>query len=465
MAYGAVVRPAAHGAKLVKLADAADGAQVIHEGDFAGVVAPTRYEAERAAAELIKNSKWEGGGFPCSSEKLYDYLAKSARAPDESAPTDAKQVKATFHVAYVQHAPLEPRAAVAEWTDDNTRLTVWTGTQNPFGVRSELTSAFGLKPENVHVIVPDFGGGFGGKHSGECAVEAARLAKGAGKPVSLRWTREEEMTWAYYRPAGVIQASAVLGDGARITQWNFTNINSGQNAVEPPYKVGQNRSRYVPSKPPLRHGSYRALASTANTFGRECFMDECADAAGKDPLEFRLNHLEDARLRAVLEAAAKQFDWPAHRAKKEPNVGVGLACGTEKSSFVAACARVRVDPADGTVKVLRVTQAFECGKVINPSNLTNQNAGAIMMGLGAALREEVRFNEAGEVLTTNFDEYRVPRMADLPEIEVRLVDRPDLPSVGAGETPIIAIAPAVANAVFHATGQRLRSMPLKFPKT
>jgi isoquinoline 1-oxidoreductase len=263
----------------------------------------------------------------------------------------------------------------------------------------------------------------------------------------------------------LIVASATLQGDGKIAQWTFTNVNSGQQAVEPPYKFGENRSKYVGSKPPLKHGSYRALASTANNFGRECFMDECAAAARMDPLKFRLNHLEDGRLRTVLETAAKQFDWAAMREKKEPNVGIGLACGTEKSSYVAACAAVRVDPASGAVKVLRVVQAFDCGKVINPLNLTNQNSGAIMMGLGAVLREEVRFNEAGELLTSNFDEYKVPRMADLPEIEVRLVDRADQPTLGAGETPIIAIGPAVANAVSAATGKRVRSMPMMPAKT
>jgi len=184
---------------------------------------------------------------------------------------------------------MEPRAAVAEWAADG-KLTVWTATQNPFGVRGELVRAFGVPEEKVRVIVPDFGGGFGGKHTGECAVEAARIAKAAGKPVSLRWTREEEFTWAYFRPAGVIDAEASLSDDGSITSWYFVNINSGPSAIDTPYRVPRDKAKtqFVQSEPPLRHGSYRALASTANVFARESFMDELAAAAGKDPLAFRL---------------------------------------------------------------------------------------------------------------------------------------------------------------------------------
>jgi isoquinoline 1-oxidoreductase len=325
-----------------------------------------------------------------------------------------------------------------------------------------LTRAFHLADDKVQVVIPDFGAGFGGKHSGEAAVEAARLAQAAGKAVSLRWTREEEFTWAYFRPAGVIQVEAGLDEKGMLTSWYFININSGPSAVETPYYAAKHTSRYVQSKPPLRHGSYRALASTANNFARESAMDELAVAAGIDPLEFRLAHLDQeksSRLRAVLETAAKQFNWSERVKKKTANVGVGLACGTEKGSYVAACAEVEVDREANKIKVRHVCQAYECGAILNPDNLLKQVQGAIVMGLGPALREEMRF-EKGEMLNASFGKYKVPRFDDLPELDIHLVNRPDLSSFGAGETPIIAIAPAIANAVFHATGTRLRSMPL-----
>jgi isoquinoline 1-oxidoreductase len=348
---------------------------------------------------------------------------------------------------------------VAEWSGDG--LTVWTGTQNPFGCRSEITRAFHIPEARVRVVVPDFGAGYGGKHSGEAAVEAARLAKAAGRPVSLRWTRKEEFTWAYFRPAAVIEAEASLNSQGSLTSWHFININSGGSAIDTPYNAGKSRSHFINSNPPLRHGSYRALAATANTFARESFMDELAAAASADPLEFRLAHLENGRLRAVLESAAQRFGWKDRVKERRPNAGVGLACGTEKGSFVAACAEITIE--NGRILVKKVCEVFECGAILNPANLLSQVQGAIIMGLGPALREEMQF-ENGEMLNASFRKYQVPRFDDLPEFDIHLLDRPDLQSVGAGETPIIAIAPAIANALFHATGQRVRQMPIRLPQ-
>jgi isoquinoline 1-oxidoreductase len=237
------------------------------------------------------------------------------------------------------------------------------------------------------------------------------------------------------------------------------NINSGGSAVESPYRIGKSRSQYVASDaPPLRHGSYRALASTANNFARECFMDELADAAGRDPLEFRLAHLENPRLRGVLELAAEKFNWTERWKKKDPKVGVGLACGTEKGSFVAACCEVAID--EGKIVLKKIVQAYECGAIIDPKNVKAQVEGAIIQGLGPVIREEMKF-EGGKMTNAAFSKYLVPRFEDVPVMEIHLLDRPDLPSVGAGETPIIAVAPAMGNAVFHATGKRLRSMPMR----
>jgi isoquinoline 1-oxidoreductase len=311
------------------------------------------------------------------------------------------------------------------------------------------------------VIVPDFGSGFGGKHMPDAPLEAARLAKAAGKPVLVRWTRREEFTWAYFRPAAVIDIEASWDPQGRLTSWHFININSGGAAVDTPYRIGKARSQFVPSDSPMRQGSYRTLAATANNFARECFMDELAAAAGKDPLEFRLAHLDNARLQAVLEEAAKRFDWRARAGKKDPAVGVGLACGTEKGSYVAACVEVAIR--ESRISVRRVCEVFECGAVLNPDNLVAQVSGCILMGMGPALGEEMRFQE-GKVLNASFADYPVPRFQDVPELDIRLLDRPDLASAGGGETPIIAIAPAIANAVFHATGERVHQMPIRLPK-
>ncbi len=466
MMRGKVLRPPSYGAKLTSIdlgpARALSDVIVVQDGSFVGVAAPTTFRADQALQAIAQTAKWEAAAHP-SSPDLFDYLRKHAQSPaaknpfPEAVQAASKVLRQTYHVPYVQHAPMETRAAVAEWNDGH--LTVWTGTQNPFGYHSELARTFRLANDKVRVIVPDTGGGFGGKHTGEVAVEAARLAQAAGKPISLKWTRDEEFTWAYCRPAAVIDIEASLDAKGSLTSWHFVNINAGRAAIDTPYRIGQARSDSVSADSPLRQGSYRALASTANNFAREAFMDELAAAAGVDPLDFRLAHLENPRLRAVLEEAAQRFNWRERVKQKERNVGFGLACGTEKGSYVAACVEVVVDPRERSLIPRRICEVFECGAILNPDNLLAQVQGCIIMGLGPALREEMRFQN-GKLQTASFGEYLVPRFSDVPELDIHVLNRPDLPSVGAGETPIIAVAPAIANAVFAVTNQRLRSLPL-----
>ena len=286
----------------------------------------------------------------CSSHLRATALKEGRAKPQISGDADtalaksAKRLKATYTTPYVQHAPMEPRAAVAEWSDG--KLTVWTGTSNPFSVRDQLSQAFRIPSSSVRVIVPDMGGGFGGKHTGEVAIEAARLAKAAGKPVSLRWTRAEEFSWAYARPAALIDIDAGLDARATsvISAWIHTNINSGGSALVSPYRLPNTRHQFIAADSPLRQGSYRCLAATANNFARESFMDELAAAAGADPLDFRLAHLDNQRIKDVLNAAAQKFRWAERRKAKKPGRGIGLACGTEKNSVVAACVEVEIDP-------------------------------------------------------------------------------------------------------------------------
>jgi isoquinoline 1-oxidoreductase subunit beta len=469
MLRGKVLRAPSYGAKLlsVDLAPAKEMKDVIvvHDGSFVGVAAPTTYRAQAALDAIAKTAKWESAPHPASKD-VFDHLRNRASGGvprnefAEELAAAKKSLRATYHTAYIQHAPMETRAAVAEWKDG--QLTVWTGTQNPFGHRSELARALRVPEDKVRVIVPDTGGGFGGKHTGETAIEAARLALAAEKPVSLKWTRVEEFTWAVFRPAAVIDAEATMDEAGKLTSWHFININAGGSAVETPYRAGKSHARSVNSEPPLRHGSYRALAATANNFARECFMDELALAVGADPLEFRLVHLPPGRLRDVLEATAARFKWSERVKRKGLDRGVGIACGTEKGSYVAACVEVEIDRKQKKIIPRHVCQVFECGAIVNPDNLRAQVEGAIIMGIGPALEEEVRF-ENGLMLNASFAAYPVPRLRDVPEFDLHMLNRTDLPSAGAGETPIIAIAPAIGNAVFHATGIRLREMPMRFP--
>ena len=472
MHWGAVLRPAAHGATLrhidTQVAAALPGVIVVHDGNFVGVTAPTRAAARAALAAI--EAEWIAPP-QIDAVELFEYLREHPLPPDDSAGSGraavdeagsleagwnaADQVVAgTYTVAYIAHVPLEPRAAVAEWQDG--RLTVWTGTQRPFGVRSELAHVFDLPESVIRVIVPPIGGAYGGKHLGDAAIEAARLARGAGRPVKLIWTREEEFSWAYFRPAGVIDVrGGVRGDGT-LTAWEQATFNAGSAALRTPYTVANQRSAFHPTRAPLRQGSYRALAATANHFARESLMDELAHALQMDPLAFRLRNLHDSRLRAVFEAAAARFGWG--KALPEGH-GAGIAGGTEKGSYVATCVEVMVDAAASTVQVVRVVQAFECGAIVNPDGLQNQVVGAIIQGLGGALWEAIDFAD-GRVLTTRLADYHVPRFGDIPPIEVVLLDRKDLPSAGGSETPIVGIAPAIANAVFAAGSVRLRSLPL-----
>ncbi|MGH9715111.1 MAG: molybdopterin cofactor-binding domain-containing protein [Candidatus Acidiferrales bacterium] len=470
MLYGKILRPPSFGATLVSINapsfDLADNVTFVRDGDFAGVAAGTEEAATRALASLqakwneqpqisnkelfayLKNNPVETKGFEGASRHETGSVEKDLAAAD-------RQLHQTYTVSYIAHAPPEPRAALAQWS--NSMLTVWTGTQRPFAVRTQLAQAFHVPEDQVRVLMPDMGSGYGGKHTGECAVEAARLARSANAPVKLVWTREEEFTWAYFRPAGVIEvAGGVRSDGS-LAAWEFTNYNSGAAGIRTFYEVPSQRIVFQPTRYPLRQGSYRALAATANHFARESFMDELAHAVNMDPLEFRFKNLKNDRLRAVFQAAAEKFGW--NGPKPASGHGFGIGGGFEKGGIVATCAEVAVDRASGDVQIVRLVTAFECGAIVNPDNLKNQIAGANIMGLGGALFEAIEF-ENGRILNPKFSKYRVPRFSDVPQIDVVMLDRQDVPPAGAGETPIVGLAPAIGNAIFQATGTRLRSLPM-----
>jgi len=464
MLYGKVLRPSGFKASLTSIETGLlknnGGVTVVHDGNFVGVAAPTEAAARKALTRL--RAQWNVSAQIAEAE-LFSHLRNSSKMDEDSRhvigsveqgyASGAKTLSSTYTVAYIAHTPLEPRAAVAEWKGD--KLTVWTGTQRPFAVKTELAQAFHIPASQVRVIVPDTGSAYGGKHTGEAAIEAARLAKATGKPVKLVWTRDEELTWAYFRPAGVIDVKGgVRGDGT-ILAWEFDNYNSGPAAITAPYTIPNQRIQFHSADSPLRQGSYRGLAATANHFARESFVDELAQAVSMDPLEFRLKNISDPRLRAVFEAAAQKFGWG--REKSAPTRGFGIAGGVEKGGYIATCAEIAI--ADDEVKIRRVTAAWESGAVVNPSGLRNQVSGAIMMAMGGALFESIHFDN-GRILNPHLADYRVPRFSDMPQIDVEILDRKDLPPAGAGETAIVGLAPAVGNAIFASTGLRLRSLPM-----
>ncbi len=466
MMYGKILRPPSFKATLisadVNAARNMPGVIVVQDRDFIGVAAPDSYTAEKALKKI--KAEWKTISHPGHAE-IFEHLKKTGegkgRDSDSSGDVSAAykdaahRVEQSFHVDYIAHAPLEPRAGVAQWADG--KLTVWTGTQRPFGVQEELMEVFHLPKEKVRVIQLDTGSGYGGKHTGEAGIEAARLSKDAGKPVKVVWTREEEFTWAYFRPAGVIDVRAGADKNGLLTSWEFHNYNSGTSGIETPYVVANKKIEFHPSDSPLRQGAYRALAATANAFARESVMDDLAAALKMDPLQFRLKNLKEQRMINVLNSAAEKFGWTKYIRKA--GHGIGIACGTVKGGFVATCAEISLDSSGEELRVLRAATAFECGAIINPGHLDNQIQGALIQGMGGALFEWIDFKD-GKILSAQFSDYRVPRFADTPHVETVMLNRPDLPSAGAGEAPILGIAPAIRNAIANATGKKLYTLPL-----
>jgi isoquinoline 1-oxidoreductase len=465
--YATVLRPPVLGATLREL-----DADVLHDRDdvvlvrthaVTGVVAGDPITARLALASL--HPTWDVPYAP-SNDDLEEFLRAhpssdtggwSRPVHDERGDPDAAMVaakvkaKATYTTAYIAPAPLETRSALAVWDDDG-RVTIWVGTQTPFSTRAQVAALLDINEELVRVIVPPTGGGFGGKHGGGVASEAAILAREVGAPVKVTWSRHEEFTAGTLRPAAIVDVSSAAAPSGELVAWTFTNLNAGPAAIASPYRVANLRIDYQPSVSPLIQGSYRALAATANNFARDSQMDELAHELGVDPVEFRVRNLDDDRLVTVLRAAAERFGWV-----RGGGVGQGIACGVEKGGRIATAAEVR--DVEGSFRVVRLVSAYECGAVVNPDTVINQIEGATVMALGGALFEAICFRE-GIITNGSFSDYRVPRFTDIPPIDVVLLDRPDLPSAGAGETPLICVAPAIANAVFDLTRRRLRSLPL-----
>lgn len=459
--HGRVLRPTSFGATLASLdataAEALPGVTLVRDGEFVGAFAATEHLAAQAVAAL--RATWKT--TPQLSERdLFTHLRSTARSrPPAPPPPDPAltHLAHTYTVPYLAHAPLEPHAAVAEWTAPD-RLTAWVSTQHPFSVRNDLARIFALPPPNVRVLVPDVGSGYGGKHTAETAVDAARLARVAQKPVKVVCTREEEFTWFYSRPAGVIDISSSVRADGTVVNWTHDNINSGASAIRAPYDFAAQRTDFHAATSPLRQGPYRGLAATANAFARETHLDEVARALRLDPLALRRRNLREPRALAALDTAARAFGWD-YASPRRPDTGVGLSFHSDKGAYMGTFAEVHVDRPTGRITVTRVVQSFDCGAIINPAHLRSQVEGCIVQGLGAALFESVHF-ENGRILNPSFASYRVPRFSDTPRrLQVILIDHKELPPSGAGESPLGGIAPAIGNAIFDATDRRLRALP------
>ena len=471
MLYGKVLRPPSYGARLRDV-DGTRAEQVpgivmlVREDDFVGVVGE-REDTADYALEAIR-ARWEERGDLPSDWDLPVLLKEKAGEPlvlrEEGSLAEgfeqAKHVlESLYFVPYVSNAVMEPSAAVASWDDES--LTVWCGDRSPFGVRDQLAQAFGVKEERVRVIAPEVGGSFGTKGTYGVAYEAARLSRAVGRPVRVAYNRPEEFAWSTVRPAALIEIRSGFKADGSIVAWEYTTYHAGENerraqrGADTPYNTSNVRIAVANAESPLRSGSYRSLGGAVNHFAREVHMDEIAAALELDPVELRLRNLAHPRLHRTLTEVAERFGWGSRRAGN--SVGLGVALGYDVGSYAAECVELAVEGRE--VQVQRVVAAFDCGLVLNPDGVRNQVEGSIIMGMGTALWEVVEF-AGGRPLNPSFSRYRVPRITDAPQIEVALVGDPATPSTGAGEPAIVPIAAAIANAVYDATGTRIRELPI-----
>jgi isoquinoline 1-oxidoreductase beta subunit len=489
MLIGRIARPPVFGATIqsVDLEAARSSPGVIaalRDGEFVGVAAETMDQAGVALGAL--NVQWR------QPQTLLQQADVEAALLEGRSPTTLKEagdvdgalsgaertVTAQYRTGFMAHAQIEPMVGIADVRADS--ATVWAPTQAPFIVRDQIAEATGLDAEQVTVIPTLIGGGFGRKSLSEAAVEAARLSKAAGRPVRVSWNRGEEFQHGYTGPMTATDVTAALDDQGRIVAWDqhlasgfvlfgffpwFLRLLFGQDfgasrGAVGPYTVANQRVAMTAKELPVRTASWRGLGLLPNVFAVEQFVDELALTAQVDPLEFRLRHLANdeagQRMRRVLETAAEQAEWGA---PLPADHGRGIACAFDADTYIAQVAEVRVDRVSGAVQPLRVTAAVDCGLAISPNNVAAQTEGGIMMGLSAALKEEVTIRD-GQWSARDFASYQVFRIADAPEIAVTIIDNRDTPPGGMGEPPIGPIGAAVANAIAAATGARVRTMPM-----
>ena len=471
--HARIVRPPAHGATLATIdtsaAEKVPGVRVIRDRDLVAVLHAHRDEADAALA-LIKTT-WTPSPSTLTDENIFDHIVKAAPAGDTplrggdvavGETLAATVFSETYRKGYVAHAPMETHSAVAAM--ENGKITVWAGTQTPFPLKSQVAAALGLPADKVRVITPYIGGGFGGKSASQQALEAARLTMAAGVPVRVLWSREEEFFYDTFDPAAVHTIRSGVDAAKKIVFWDQEIVGAGSRGAEHIYDIPHHRTKVrggwngnPAGMHPFGIGPWRAPGANANAWARESHIDVMAAKAGVDPVAFRMNNLADARMKRVLQAAAKAFGWTP---KAGPSGrGVGVACGIDAGTYSVNMAQVTVDKTTGQIKVVRLLSAQDMGVVVNPEGALQQMEGCLTMGLGYSLREEMHFKN-GALLDTNFDTYELPRFSWLPKIECVLLDSPDLPAQGGGEPAIVPMGAVLANAVFDATGARLRQLPM-----
>jgi nicotinate dehydrogenase subunit B len=471
MLYGKVLRPPSHGAKL-KTADlsATKGVKdaiVLQDGDFIAVVHPLPDVAEKTLA-LIK-AEYDQPASKIDERNIYEHIVNTA-ARDNAIEQKGDLVQGdklavlkfdeSYFTPYVAHAPTETHSAVADVRKDE--ATIYVGTQRPFGANDEIGRAIGLPSNKVRVITPYVGGGFGGKSQVGQAVQAARLSKMTGVPVQVIWTREEEFFYDTFQPAAVVKIGSGLDASNRITFWDYRVYFAGERSSQNIYNVPNLRTTsrgtgFGGGGPhPFGTGAWRGPGSNSNIFARESHIDLMAAKAGIDPLEFRLKNLADERMIRVVKAGADKFGWRPGKAPSRR--GQGMVCLDYLGTYVAAFAQIKVD-SEHRIQVERIVHAQDMGPVINPEGARMQMEGAVIMGLGYCLSEEIHF-KGGEILDLDFGAYKIPRFSWVPKIETVIVENLEIAPSGCGEPPIVGMGALLANALFDATGVRLKQLPL-----
>ena len=509
MLHGRVVRPASLGAKLLSVDDSAlrdvRGARVVRKDDFLGVVAEREEDAVRAARAL--KTTWSDSATLPAMGELYETLMKipsTDRAIVDAGDVPAaiaraaKTVKARYTWPFQMHASIGASCGVADVKRDS--ATIWSSTQGAHTLKGAIAELVGLKPDVVHVIWTEGSGCYGHNGSDDAAADAALMSQAVGRPVRVQWMRADEHGWEPKGVAMVMEVSGGVDASGRIVGWDYavwtpTHSNrpgaqaggsasfvaaqlTGATLRSRGFGGGERNARHTYVVPntrvvshslqssPLRTSSFRGLGSPQNSFANESFMDELAHAAGVDPVEFRLRHLTDPRAVAVVKAAAKLAGWTPrvpNSGNSHPARGRGFGYtqyeGTE--AYVAAAVDVEVDAAQHAIRVTKVCVAHDCGLIVNPDGLRNQIEGNVVQAISRTLKEAVAFDRS-RVTSIDWRSYPIMTFAEAPEsIEIELIDHPELPSVGAGEATTSPIPGAIANAVFDATGTRLREVPLR----
>lgn len=489
MLRGCVLHPSVHGAKLRAVdRDAARAAPgvvaVVVEGDFAGVVAD-RHDHALAALRAL-SPRWEPP--PVSEGKTEDVTMRSDAGIDAALAGAARHLKAVYFVPHIANAPLGPSVGVADVRADE--AFVYGTAQSPFGLRDAVAQIASIPPDRVHFRPRAMSGGYGRHGASDAAIEAARLSKAVGRPVLVQWSREDELHGAPNRPQLDAALEGALDATGRIVGWRFdarTNpygygaparsgtmqrrpaplrgnwdptqlaaMMAGRNAL-PPYDLGvaDVRLHIVPAG--VRTGALRSLGAAPNVFAIESFMDELAHAAGADPIDFRLRHATDPRLRRALEAVRDRSGW--HGRRSGEGRGFGVACVIYGVTRVAQVVEVSVPPG-GPIRLERVWCAIDAGHIVHPNGARNQVEGAVQMAASWTLLEELPHRD-GEVLAATWDDYPIATFLDAPRaIDVAFTGDDTTPSSGLGEPPVVPIAPAIANAVFGACGARVRRLPI-----